>query len=196
MWCVAICRDVEGGAAARSALFQAHAQHNIARMGAFLLTGPIASADGATGVGDDPRLAGSLYCIDVETLTAARALMESDPFTNGVRSRIDYYEWDSPVGAWLDESARPKGLSADYRCYVAASTAPLPVDGALMTGSLRFLFSTRPMDAPFSSLVVLRALTMEEARSRATGAPWVMSLPLAIGRWVGISSPADLPKPQ
>jgi uncharacterized protein YciI len=195
MWCVAICHDIKGGGAARSALFQAHVEHNLARMGMFLLTGPTANADGSTGIGDDPRLTGSIYCLDAENLAAARGVMEGDPFMNGAWERVDYYAWRAPSGVWLDESKRPKGLSASYRCYVAASQARVHVDEALMSGSVEPLASTGAEPAALAYLALIRADAIEEARARAAGADWVAAIPIAIGRWVGISSPADLPAP-
>jgi uncharacterized protein YciI len=193
MLCVAICHDAASGAAARSALFQTHAAHNIARMGAFLLTGPIADDDGSTGVGDDPRLTGSLYCLDTESVGDARALMESDPFMNHVWDRIDYYEWRSPSGIWSDERARPKGLSPAYRCYIAASCEEDDVEDALMSGRITHLASTGGPAPALQSIAVLRAETIAAARATIPAAAWVAAMPIAIGRWVGIASPADLP---
>lgn len=195
MWCVAICHDIEGGAAARTALFQRHVEHNVARMGMFLLTGPIANADGSTGIGDDPRLVGSVYCLDVQDLAAARAVMESDPFMQGAWDRIDYYDWRNPAGAWSDQSKRPKGLSADDRCYIAAGASALKVEEALMAGPITHLASTGEAPAPLTSLAVLRADSLIAAGARVQDAAWVAAMPIAIGRWVGISSPADLPTP-
>lgn len=195
MVCVAICHDVASGAAARSALFQTHAAHNIARMGAFLLTGPIANDDGSTGIGDDPRLTGSLYCLDVESVGEARALMESDPFMNDVWDRIDYYEWHSPCGIWSDERARPKGLGPAYRCYIAALREGGDIEDALMSGRITHLASTGKAAPALQSIAVLRADTIAAARARVPAAAWVAAMPIAIGRWVGIASPADLPAP-
>lgn len=195
MLCVAICHDVASGAGARSALFQAHAAHNIACMGAFLLTGPIANDDGSTGIGDDPRLTGSVYCLDIETVGAARDLMESDPFMRGAWDRVDYYEWRSPAGVWSDEKSRPKGLSPAYRCYIAASNVGAAIEGALMQGSMTHLASTGALPPALSHLAVLRADTIADARAKAGSATWVSAMPIAIGRWVGIASPADLPAP-
>jgi uncharacterized protein YciI len=193
MWCIAICHDVQGGGAARSASFQAHVEHNLKHMGAFLFTGPTASADGASGVGDDPRLRGSLYCMDVKNLSAARAIMEIDPFMNGAWRQIDYYEWRTPAGAWSSDAARPKGLSDGFRCYVAVSQAPLTIDDALMNGEVVPAGTTGAQAAPLRSIALLRAENMQEAVRHAAGADWVASVPVAIGRWVRISSPADLP---
>jgi uncharacterized protein YciI len=195
MFCVAICHDRASGAAARSALFQTHAAHNIARMGAFLLTGPIANDDGATGIGDDPRLTGSLYCLDVESMGDARALMESDPFMHEVWDRIDYYEWQSPSGMWSDERARPKGLDPAYRCYIAALREAGNVEDGLMSGRIAHLASTGSAPPALQSIAVLRADTIAAARVRVPAAIWVAAMPIAIGRWVGIASPADLPAP-
>ncbi len=195
MWCVAICHDARDGAASRSNVFQAHVQHNIARMGAFVLTGPIANADGSTGIGDDPQLIGSLYCLDVEDIAAARAIMETDPFMNGVWGTIDYYEWQTPRGVWSSENARPQGLSAAYRCYIAAGQDLAHIEGALMSGAIKHLASTGPAPAPLAALAVLRADTIDAARAQAQGASWVASMPIAIGKLVKISSPADLPSP-
>lgn len=192
MWCVAICHDIEGGGAARTALFQAHVAHNVTHMSKFLFSGPTASADGASGVGDDPRLRGSIYCLDVADIDAARAVMEADPFNNGAWRQIDYYEWRDPAGAWLSESAREKGPG--FGGYVAVSRTPLAIDDALMRGALSPRASTG--DAPpLASIAFLRAKTIEDAARRARGADWVAAIPIAIGRWMRISSPADLPQP-
>jgi len=192
MWCVALCHDVAGGATARSALFEAHVAHNVANMGSFLFTGPLASADGVAGTEDDPRLLGSIYCLDAADLDAARGIMEADPYFRGAWRQIDYYRWDDPAGAWLDEAVRPKGLSAAYRCYVAAGRAPLSIDGALMNGAISCAGSTGTEAEPLSSLALLQARDIEEAKARAASAAWVAAAPVAIGRWVRISSAAEL----
>ena len=194
MWCVAICRDVEG-ASERTALFEAHVQHNLAHIGAFLFTAPVARADGSTGIGDDPRLCGSIYCLDVADVAAARRIMEADPFMRGAWGRIDYYEWRGAEGAWSSESARPKGLSADYRVYVAAFAGGEPPAAALMRGALIGLGSTGEAPERLSALALLRANTMGEAESLAPGAAWIYAAPVAIGRFVGIASVADVPLP-
>lgn len=192
MWCVALCHDVEGGATERSALFQAHVTHNVAHMGSFLFTGPLASEDEVSGTEDDPRLRGSIYCLDAEDLTAARGVMEADPYMGGAWRQIDYYEWRNAKGIWSDEAARPQGLNPEYRCYVAAGHAPLAIEDALMIGDIALLGSTGRVSEPFSSLVLLRAGRIEEAKARAMGSAWVTAAPVAIGRWVRISSAADL----
>jgi uncharacterized protein YciI len=192
MWCIAICHDGENASAARKRQFQAHVAHNIANIGRFLLTGVLASADGVTEIESDPRLMGSLYCLDIESLAAARDLMESDPFADGAWAQIDYFRWDSPSGLWLDETARPKGLRPDYGCYLAASRAPLAVEDALMSGAVVPLASTGASAEPLAAVAVLRAASMAEARVRAKGAAWVAAVPVAIGRWVNIVAAADL----
>lgn len=184
-----LCHDVTG-ASKRSELFEAHTVHNIAHLAAFFLTGPIASADGSSGVGDDPRLCGSLYCLDVAGFAEARAMMEADPFMQGAWSRIDYYDWGDAAGAWDDVAKRPIGLGADYRCYVAFS-ADRPGD-ALMAGPVSLLGSTGQVDAPITSVMVLKADDMAVASARAPGAERVVAMPIAIGRWVGIGSVAEL----
>lgn len=125
-----LCHDA-AGASKRSELFEAHTIHNIGHLPAFFLTGPIASADGSSGVGDDPRLCGSVYCLDVAGLDEVRTIMEADPFMQGAWNRIDYYDWGTATGAWDDPAARPFGLGADYRCYIAFSADPMRrgVDG-------------------------------------------------------------------
>jgi uncharacterized protein YciI len=192
MLCVAICHDVEG-AAQRSALFQAHVAHNLKHMGAFVLTGPVATADGSSGVGDDPRLCGSVYCLDAVNLVAARAIMEADPFMQGAWRQVDYYEWRDPRGAWTNEAARPKGLSPDFRCYFAASESEPAGADALMSGALGLVASTGTPQRTFTALTVLHADTIEAARAQAPDGAWVVNVPIAIGRWVRIASPADLP---
>src|ERR1700743_1749758 len=193
MWCIAICHDGKEASAARAAQFQAHAAHNIANIGCSLLTGVLASADGVTAIESDPRLIGSLYCLDVEDLTAARRIMEADPFlTGGAWDRIDYYEWRDPAGAWLDEAQRPTGLSDGFRCYVAGSHRPLAVEGALMSGPLTPLASTGASPDPLTSFALLRATSMDDARAKATDPDFLGVVPVAIGRWVKISSAADI----
>lgn len=193
MWCIALCHDGKNASAARAAQFQAHAAHNIANIGSSLLTGVLASADDVTAIESDPRLSGSLYCLDVEDLVAARQMMETDPFfTAGAWERIDYYQWPNPLGAWLDEAARPKGLSPAFRCYVAASRAPLAVEGALMGGSVTPLGSTAAAPGPFAAVALLRAASMEDAKAAAGGPDFLAAVPIAIGRWVKISSAEDI----
>lgn len=192
MWCVAICHEVKHGAHARSELFQAHVAHNVANIGAFLFVAPLASEDGVSGVGDDPRLRGSIYCLDVESYEAARRMMETDPFMHAVWHRIDYYRWKAPQGQWLDVKTRPRGLSSDYRCYVAASAAQLMVENALICGAVEQLGSTGNLTEDLTVVSLLRAACINEARNRAAHAAWIAAAPVAIGYWVGISSAADL----
>lgn len=192
MWCVALCHDIESGPTERSSLFQAHVAHNVAHMGSFLFTGPLASADGVSGTEDDPRLLGSIYTLDVDSLDAARVIMEADPYMNGAWRQVDYYEWQTPTGDWLEESHRPRGLSAAFRCYVAAARTPFTVAGALMSGPVSLLTSSGDADNSLASLALLRAGDIAEATLAAKGAEWVAAAPVAIGRWVRMSSAADL----
>ncbi|MBL8651119.1 MAG: hypothetical protein JNL35_12050 [Sphingopyxis sp.] len=189
MQILCLCHDA-AGASKRSELFEAHTVHNIANLAAFCLTGPIASADGSSGVGDDPRLCGSIYCLDVAALAEARAIMEADPFMQGAWSRIDYYDWDAAAGAWDDPATRPFGLGADYRCYIAFSVDP--AGEALMAGPAVLLDSTGQVDAPVASAAVFKASDMGAAEALAPGAERVVAMPIAIGRWVGIGSVAEL----
>lgn len=186
-----LCHDVEG-ASKRSELFEAHTKHNIGHLPIFCLTGPVASADGATGVGDDPRLCGSVYCLDVADHDEARRVMEADPFMQGAWRRIDYYDWGEAAGAWDDEDARPRGLGADYRCYIAFASTAATADEALMAGPLAPRGSTGDAGAPLAWAAVIRADNMESARARAPDADRVVAMPIAIGRWVRISSAEEL----
>ncbi|WP_260581934.1 YciI family protein [Sphingopyxis sp. PET50] len=184
-----LCHDA-AGASKRSELFEAHTIHNIGHLPAFFLTGPIASADGSSGVGDDPRLCGSVYCLDVAGLDEVRTIMEADPFMQGAWNRIDYYDWGTATGAWDDPAARPFGLGADYRCYIAFSADP--AGEALMAGPVALLGSTGHADTPLRSVAVLKANDMAAATAQAPGADRVVAMPIAIGRWVGISSAMEL----
>ena len=193
MSCVAICHDSKAASAARQALFQAHAAHNIANIGTSLLTGVLANADGVSAIESDPRLRGSFYCIDTDSFEAARKIMEADPFFTGhAWKQIDYYRWQNPTGAWQMEAARPKGLNVEYGCYLVTSSAALNLSDALMTGTVTSLGSTAPVPEPLASIALVRAAGMEAARTMAPSADWVAALPIAIGRWVHISSLADI----
>lgn len=193
MYCVAVCEDVAGSGAARVGLLQAHAAHNFGHMGRFLLTGPTADSDGASMAGDDPRLRGSIYCLDIDSLAAARAVMETDPFMGKVWRSIDYHEWIEPSGAWIDGDSRINGLSPAFRCYLAMFARSLNTEGALASGALKALASTSAAAAPLGSIAFVRAGSMTEAASRAVGASRIMAVPIAIGRWASIESPADIP---
>lgn len=192
MWCIAICDDAPSAAAERSRLFEAHVTHNVAHIAATLFAAPLASADGATGIGDDPNLRGSVYCLDVADLAAARRIMESDPFAAGVWGAIAYYEWQAPTGAWLDPQQRPEGLSADYRCYLAVARSPLEVSDALVLGAVRPVEAATASGDPLACAALLRADSLDQARRQAAGAEWVAAAPVAIGRWVRIASVADV----
>lgn len=192
MICVAICHDGEDASVARASQFQAHVAHNIANIGTSLLTGVLANADGVMAIESDPRLCGSLYCVNAD-LPATRQIMEGDSFFTGrAWKQIDYYQWQDPTGAWLDTESRPKGLSAEFRCYLAVSKTSLKVDDALMAGGVVPLASTGASPEPLAAIALVRAGSMEEARAMVPGADWVAALPAAIGRWVGVSSLADI----
>lgn len=193
MWFVALCHDVENGGAMRSTLFAAHVAHNIAHIGTFLFTGPLANADGSSGVGDDPRLRGSIYCIEASGLEDVRRVMEADPFMQGAWRQVDYYRWQDPAGAWLNPAQPPRRVGPDFRCYVAVASAPLTTKDALIGGAVAFLGSTGVVAEPAATVAILNAESMAEAAARAAGADWVANAPIAIGRWVGIASKADLP---
>jgi len=192
MWVIALCHDVAFEQAKRSALFQAHVGHNLRRIGSFLLTAPLATADGVSGREDDPRLCGSVYCLDVESLPLARDIMESDPYMHAAWRQIDYYQWSSPSGVWLDPKTSYRRPGPDFRFYIANSHTTLKMDGALIRGQVTFLGSTGAVPEPLAEIAVLQAENIEDATERASGASWVVALPIAIGRWVGVSSVADL----
>jgi hypothetical protein len=158
----------------------------------FLFTAPIARADGVTN-GDDPRMWGSFYCLNAKTLEEARRIMEADPFMQGVWQRVDYYEWAEPRGKWLNPGDRPAGPGSFPRCYIAVAPSSFPASDPLMAGTLRMLASTQDDPEPLSEIAIVRAPSLEDARSQSVGALWVAAVPIAIGQWVRVTSPSDLP---
>lgn len=191
MLCVAICFDDEK-AESRTALFGAHSDYNLANLSLFALTAPIASSDGTTGIGDDPHLVGSFYCLDVEGLQEAKKLVEGDPFMGSVWRQVDYYLWSDPEGAWSSEGARPIGISPDDGCYIAAFCSPKLVEGALMAGTVAPLDTSGVVLRPLAALAVVHDQTIESVRQRLPDAEWVVAVPIAVGRWVGITDMSEL----
>lgn len=185
-----VCHDEDDGTK-RSELLEAHTQHNIGHLADFLFTAPVALADGVAPAGDDPRLCGSLYCLEIDGLAAARALMEADPFLQGAWRSIDYYDWDAATGAWDDEDTRPFGLGENFRCYALLASQPARAPDALMQGALVALGSTANASPSFRWASLVKTESIDAAASLAPSADKVFAVPIAIGRWVGISSLAD-----
>jgi len=87
-----ICQDKPGSGDLRQQTREAHLDHLRGHAGAVVSAGPLLSDDGTTPVG-------SLLIVEAQSLDAARAMMEADPYAKaGLFERIDVYPWRWVVG--------------------------------------------------------------------------------------------------
>jgi len=87
-----ICKDNPDTGDLRQQTREAHLEHLRGNAGAVVSAGPLLSDDGATPVG-------SLLIVEAESVDAALAMMESDPYAQaGVFERIEVYPWRWVLG--------------------------------------------------------------------------------------------------
>jgi len=87
-----ICQDKPGSGDLRQQTREAHLDHLRGHAGAVVSAGPLLSDDGTTPVG-------SLLIVEAQSLDAARAMMEADPYAKaGLFERIEVYPWRWVVG--------------------------------------------------------------------------------------------------
>ena len=94
---VVYCRDAENGAALRKIHLEAHGAHIGKIKDRIMLAGPIKDESGATFLG-------SPFVLETDSLQAARALIESDPFyKGGVYSEVRVDRFEGLGGKWVAE---------------------------------------------------------------------------------------------
>jgi len=87
-----ICQDKPGSGDLRQQTREAHLDHLRGHAGAVVSAGPLLSDDGTTPVG-------SLLIVEAQSVDAARAMMEADPYAKaGLFERIEVYPWRWVVG--------------------------------------------------------------------------------------------------
>lgn len=87
-----ICKDKPNASELRQQTREAHLEHLRGHAGAIVSAGPLLGDDGSTPVG-------SLLIVEAESLDAARAMMDADPYAKaGLFERIDVYPWRWVLG--------------------------------------------------------------------------------------------------
>ncbi len=87
-----ICKDKPDAGELRQQTREAHLEHLRENAGAVVSAGPLLSADGSAPVG-------SLLIVAAESLDAARAMMDADPYVQaGVFAEVEVHPWRWVVG--------------------------------------------------------------------------------------------------
>lgn len=87
-----ICKDKPNSSETRQQTRETHLEHLRNHAGAIVSAGPLLGNDGSTPVG-------SLLIVEADSLEAARAMMEADPYAKaGLFERIDVYPWRWVLG--------------------------------------------------------------------------------------------------
>ncbi len=87
-----ICKDKPEANELRQRTRETHLEHLRKNTGAVISAGPLLDEEGSLPVG-------SLLIIEADSLEAARAMMEADPYAKaGVFAQIDVYPWRWVVG--------------------------------------------------------------------------------------------------
>lgn len=87
-----ICTDKPDSSVLRQETREAHLDHLRGHAGAIVSAGPLLDADASTPVG-------SLLIVEAESLEAARAMMEADPYNKaGLFERIEVHPWRWVLG--------------------------------------------------------------------------------------------------
>ncbi len=90
-----ICRDGAGAAALRAAHLDGHLAHVEANWTRYITAGPVREPGG-------DALVGSVFLVPADTLTAARDLMNGDPYiTCGLYQSIEYKEFTNSIGLYI-----------------------------------------------------------------------------------------------
>jgi len=87
-----ICKDKPEASELRQQTRETHLEHLRENAGAVVSAGPLLDNEGSVPVG-------SLLIVEADSLEAARAMMEADPYAKaGVFAQIDVYPWRWVVG--------------------------------------------------------------------------------------------------
>ncbi|NBC88207.1 MAG: hypothetical protein GVX90_01695 [Alphaproteobacteria bacterium] len=87
-----ICNDKPNASELRQQTRETHLEHLRVNAGAIVSAGPLLGDDGSTPVG-------SLLIVEAESLDAARAMMEADPYAKaGLFEWINVYPWRWVLG--------------------------------------------------------------------------------------------------
>ncbi|RIA47426.1 YciI family protein [Dichotomicrobium thermohalophilum] len=87
-----ICKDKPNVSELRQQTREAHLEHLRGHAGAIVSAGPLLGEDGSTPVG-------SLLIVEAESLDAARAMMDADPYAKaGLFDQINVYPWRWVLG--------------------------------------------------------------------------------------------------
>lgn len=185
------CQDSSKAASERERSYDSHIQYLGTLKDRIRFAGPLATADGARGRGDE-KLVGSLFVID-EPASVASELLRGDPYLkSGVWERLSVFQAVASYGPWPSGvSVKPEGRI--YATLASSAGPPLVATASVLfgaqletrTGSLEQMgASIWRAVAIFSanSLEDARSLLVEPAANRTTQVTsW--SVPIAVGTW-------------
>jgi uncharacterized protein YciI len=185
------CEDSRNAASERDRSYDPHIQYLGTLKDRIRFAGPLATADGARGRGDE-KLVGSLFVLDVSP-SVALELMRSDPYLkSGVWQHISVFQAVASYGPWPSGvSVKPQGRI--YATLASSAAPPLVATASVLFGAQLETRTGRleQMGAStWRALAIFSATSLEDARSllvepAANGTTPVTcwSIPITVGTW-------------
>jgi len=157
--------------------------------------GPLATADGARGQGDE-NLIGSLFVMD-EPPSVAHALMEADPYVqNGVWQSVSVFQAVDSFGRWISTQP-PQTADPLYAALAREGDAGLVAPevtlfGAKLRPRVNAVSATNWTAAAIfaaASLLEARSMVVQNSADGDRGIE-IWAVPISVGSWIRTMRPS------
>jgi len=191
MLSVIYCQDASNARSKRERAYDIHIRYLGTIKDRIRFAGPLATADGARGQGDE-NLIGSLFIMD-EPPSVARELMQADPYVlAGVWQGISVFQAHEVFGRWTSaEAARTDGSL--YLTLARGGDANLVAREIALFGA-KLQAETQPDALPataWSAAAIFAAPSLPAARSMLAQNPTdgdrgieTWAVPISVGTWI------------
>jgi len=191
MLTVIYCEDSSTAGSERERSYDSHIQYLSSIKDRIRFAGPLATADGARGQGDE-NLVGSLFVMD-EPTSMARELMRADPYVlNGVWQSVSVFEAIGTFGRWTSTEA-PKTAGPFYISLARRDDADLVAREIALFGAKLRTETAQPAITPgiaWRAVAIFAAASLPEARGlvvkRSVGdqGAQTWAVPISVGSWI------------
>jgi uncharacterized protein YciI len=192
MLSVIYCKDSSKARSGRERSYDIHIRYLGTIKHRIRFGGPLATADGARGQGDE-NLIGSLFVIE-EPPSVARELMQADPYVlGGVWESVSVYQTLEVFGRWTSAEAA-KTVGPLYISLAREGNADLLAREIALFGAKLRAETIQPAVAPattWSAAAIFAAPSLPEARTMVAQNPadsdrgvetW--AVPISVGTWI------------
>jgi uncharacterized protein YciI len=192
MLTVIYCKDSSKAGAERERSYDSHIRYLGTIKDRIRFAGPLATADGARGQGDE-NLVGSLFVMD-EPTSVARGLMQADPYVlSGVWQSVSVFEAIDVFGRWTSAEAS-KTAGPFFISLSRKGDADLVSREVALFGATLRTETAQPEVAPgmtWKAVAIFAAASLPEASSMVMQSSVVgdqgvetWAVPISVGSWI------------